>query len=824
MSLKNPKLFGLNVLSSFADVRDKNIALQNINLPPLDLEIILGSSDAGATRNDWISFSRLVDPLHKTLDRLRNDSGQFNGLLLERAGTDGSLFGNLKINGSLSGNAIRYRYVDGTGSGATIKIADISTSRTSAWSSSASPVLPTSPISYGARLAIRSGGKLEFGTATTTEPRLQTSIVPQEKEFPSEFPTHKIQTSIGGQTVTLYTMKGIPVIFKGFFRNLNATIKLTNLINDTPASWKIIETGNANRYSSYRNQGNTTSTINYRSSISRERFIQFYYNPDKIREISITSANIRSLPPVKFESATRIELSYNALREFPNINFVAPNIQELLLRRNPFYLSEFESERKLQSTSTPSGTTTNTVLDKIPTGVKQLYLEGTFYGSITQNIFADRFQQLTVFDVGRGGGAYFHPDSAGSSVIPNVAPTVETYNVVSNDFRSIDTTTANGTTRCNVSQLENLVTLNLGANYYLSGSGFGIASGNSVIKSINIGSTGLPFPTGTNGKNSLESFSASYGRNLGKLVDLEGGSSIEYRFNNCNSLKTIGLYAASGISGSRFPEFTNPNLTSLDLRYTGIKGGAPRGNESFVIPKETFQNTPNLSGLYIDSGNLLSKSIHPDAFVNVTALSYLWYRSYGRTNGNLPSFAGNPNLRYLRLFQNAFSGPVPNFATNPNIYYVNLNNNKFTGTLPKYRNLSKLYYLALQNNNFSGIDDFENLPALRYLYVHNNQITGLIPDLSECPKLYYLIMSNNNFTGYTPGAFKELYRIRYIDLSDNDLSPFDIDKLLEDLKDNWVSVNRGGVTVNLRSNNPPSKRGLDFITSLSKKGWNITYD
>lgn len=827
MSLKNPKLFGLNVLSSFADVRDKNLALQNINLPPLDLEVILGSSDAGATRNDWVSFSRLVDPLHKTLDRLSRDSGQFNTLLLDRAGTDGSLFGNLKINGSLSGNAIRYRYVDGTGGSATIKIADISTSRTSAWSSSASPVLPTSPISYGARLGIRSGGKLEFGTATTTEPRLQTSIVPQEKEFPSEFPTHKIQTSIGGQTVTLYTMKGIPVIFKGFFRNLNATIKLTDLISDTPASWKIIDTGNANRYSSYKNQGNTTSTINYRSSTSRERFIQFYYNPDKISEIDITSANIRSLPPVKFQSATRIELSYNALREFPNINFVAPNIQELLLRRNPFYLSEFESERKLQSTSTPSGTTTYTILDKIPTGVKQLYLEGTFYGSITQNIFANRFKQLTVFDVGRGGGAYFHPDSAGSSVIPNVASTVENYNVGSNDFRSIDLT-ADGSNEFNVTQLENLVTLNLYGNYYLSSSGFSfnIAPGNNVIQSINIGSTGLRFPGGVSGKNSLETFSAAYARSLGKLVEKEQApaDNFDYRFNNCNSLKTISLYNAIGLSGSRFPVFTNPNLTSLDLRYTRIKGGDPDGTGSYVIPKETFQNTTNLSGLYIDSGNLLTSAIHPDAFVNVTALYYLWYRSYGRTSGILPSFAGNPNLRYLRLFENAFSGAVPNFAANPNIYYVNLNNNKFTNTIPDYKNLSKLYYLALQNNNFSGIGKFENLPALRFLYFHNNQITGQIPDLSECPRLYYLIISNNKFDGYTPGAFKELYRIRYIDLSDNQLKQSDIDQLLEDLYDNWVSVNRARVTVNLRGNGPPSIKGLEFITILKSKSWNITHD
>ena len=258
LGLRNPKLFGLDVNAKFADVENKRLALTNINLPPSDLDIIYGTSDYGATRSDWISFSRLHDPLHETLDRYSKDSSTYANLLLERAGTDGSLFGNLKINGSLSGNAIRYRYIEGLGTPTRkISIADISTSRISAWSSSASPILSTSPISYGARLGIIAGGRLKFGTATTSEPRLQTSYVPIEKEFDSEFPTHKIKTTIGGQTVTLYAMKGIPLIFKGFFRNLDATIKLTGLINDTPASWKIIETGNANNFSKYENQGNT---------------------------------------------------------------------------------------------------------------------------------------------------------------------------------------------------------------------------------------------------------------------------------------------------------------------------------------------------------------------------------------------------------------------------------------------------------------------------------------------------------------------------------------------------------------------------------------
>ena len=44
MALRNPKLFGLNVESLFADVQNKSQALQAINLPPLDLEVIGGSS------------------------------------------------------------------------------------------------------------------------------------------------------------------------------------------------------------------------------------------------------------------------------------------------------------------------------------------------------------------------------------------------------------------------------------------------------------------------------------------------------------------------------------------------------------------------------------------------------------------------------------------------------------------------------------------------------------------------------------------------------------------------------------------------------------
>ena len=281
MALTNPKLFGLNVRTLLADVESKNTAIQNLGLNPLDLEIIKGSTNAGMSRFDWVSFSRLKTPIYRTLDRFSSESGTFNAILLNRAGTDQTLFGNLDINGSLSGSAIRYRYRDfGTsisvGNFTTgYKIADISTSRVSAWSS-ADPrannsdlnIQKLAKISYGARVGIVEGGKLEFGDQSSgvSGARLQTTVTPEVKEFPSEVPTSRIKCKIGTEIVYLYTMKGIPLVFKGFFRNINASAVVDSSV--TKASWKIVETANENLYTNYTNQGSGTSSIRYRSPIS----------------------------------------------------------------------------------------------------------------------------------------------------------------------------------------------------------------------------------------------------------------------------------------------------------------------------------------------------------------------------------------------------------------------------------------------------------------------------------------------------------------------------------------------------------------------------
>ena len=111
----------------------------------------------------------------------------------------------------------------------------------------------------------------------------------------------------------------------------------------------------------------------------RERNVQFYYNPDNIARITIQSSGIDILPVTKLIRLSYLNLQYNNLKNFPNFISIAPNLTSLLLSRNPFYLSETASERKL----------TSIIIDKIPAGLVSLNLAGTFYGSIDPNLFSN---------------------------------------------------------------------------------------------------------------------------------------------------------------------------------------------------------------------------------------------------------------------------------------------------------------------------------------------------------------------------------------------------------------------------------------------------
>lgn len=901
MALTNPKLFGLNILSRLSDVREKNTALQNIGINPLDLEIIRGGVNAGMTRFDWISFSRLNVPLYKTLDRFEQESGAFTSILSERAGTDQTLFGNLNLNGSISGSAIRYRYVD-FDDGNKIKIADISTSRVSAWSSSDPRAnnqnLNTQKlarISFGARVGIVTDGKLVFGTQSTAtqaignassnsavqtdpagnviagpagQPRLQTSIIPEPVEFPSEVPTSRIKCKIDGQIVRLYAMKGIPLVFKGFFRNLNATVTVNN--NSPRVSWKIVETANENLYTNYKNRGSMTSAIRYRSPVSRERFIKIYKNPNEITGIIINNASISELPPTKLSSCTLLDFNFNNIKTFPNFEFIAPKLASLKLRRNPLYLSDIQTERSFNKI----------VLSKIPNTLSVLEMGGTFKGSIERNIFSARLPNLTFFNLNRSGGGKSHSQDTRTSTVtevklngalttgndagsqafcPDVPIGVVNYNIYRQGFQSVDLNAigegesakdSEGNTitytkgSFSFKMLPKLVTLNCYGNRFLNDADSLDASNNVVtaiesansqggdpptIESINYGGTNLGIPSNLQNCTSLKTYDSSdNGGSTNQLVDNSTGV---YLFNNCNSLERISFYRTD-LGQINFPnKFTNPLLTHLDVRYTNIKGGKPGltdASQTHVIHADTFEDAPELTNLYILSNKLLSgKGIDSNAFIKNPNLEHFRYYSYGRTSGSIASlFNTNTKLHTLVANRNGFTGSPPNFAANQSIRHVNLSYNQLNGVIPSYENLNSLRFIYLQNNQLTSLTEPGLLPVLQKFQMNNNQIAGTIPDFSGCSSLKTLTLHRNNFTGYKDGAFKKLYRIKYLDLSFNNLSQSALNNILLDLLENWQSVKRGGVTINLKSQNgnvipTPFGAGMDAARILSNNGWDI---
>ena len=100
MSLRNPIIFGLEAQRNLADIPNTNLALQSLNLNILDLDIIRGSRNAGASEFDFRNLSGLDEPIFRRLGRYVDDSRQYEGLISEKAGYNSILFGNLSVNGA----------------------------------------------------------------------------------------------------------------------------------------------------------------------------------------------------------------------------------------------------------------------------------------------------------------------------------------------------------------------------------------------------------------------------------------------------------------------------------------------------------------------------------------------------------------------------------------------------------------------------------------------------------------------------------------------------------------------------------------------------
>ena len=830
MALTNPKIFGLRITNKLTDVEDAEEVLSNLRLELDDLDVIRGSIDQGASRGDFINFSRLSKPIFKTLDRFYEDIKSYESVVLDRASISSILFGNLTISGRLDGSSIRYRYryVDPDDSSAVpeYRIADISTSRVSSWSSTDNKagsadlsIQAKARISYGGQVQIVKNTKpddapinkahLVFGTQSdvtgiTGKPRLQTSIIPQEKEFDAERPTHTVTVNLDGTDFQLYAMKGIPLIFEGTFRNLSATVKIFK-DGDIKPSWKIAEVDNPNAFLNFENVlSNTDSNLNFRSSSSKTRFIQFYYNPFFIRRITLRSANIEALPVAVLDRMDLLNLENNAIKNMPDLKTFAPKMTSLNMRRNPLNNSEDPNERRLNSV----------VLAKMPDRLRTLTFGSTFYGSIndgtsaTASLIYERFklpadggtanaQGIRTLNLQRYGGLqYFHKDTADPEChIPNIQDTCVTYNIYRNEFRGI----AGGSPIASTNNSNQNKKGRSVSSISAAGSGYSVASslattggsgsgmtvnitavdGNGAITGIELKSIQSGYlkndeltivQTGSGGNGKIKLGSNNNGRNY--LFDDSGGApsysnyvssvldSNEKTIKTCSLLQNLQLSRNYNLTDESF-RIDSPVIRFVRMTFTNL----PIPNLQTRTNLELFEanHCRNAGHIAYNSGtNDNPNEVYK--FNLCTSLRFIYISNSsslptgtgtspnGGLHGAFPKTFTNENLEILRFENTRLQGGIisddgnkddgSTFPSDGNVIPDTL----FEGFGSKLRDFRiSSSYLHVGN---VGTNVFTHTPNLEILRIRSNKrIKGNLPNIGGCAKLRYLDFYNNAFDG-----------------------------------------------------------------------------
>nr|DAD30225.1 TPA_asm: hypothetical protein HUJ06_031693 [Nelumbo nucifera] len=157
-----------------------------------------------------------------------------------------------------------------------------------------------------------------------------------------------------------------------------------------------------------------------------------------------------------------------------------------------------------------------------------------------------------------------------------------------------------------------------------------------------------------------------------------------------------------------------------------------------------------------------------------------------------------PNLRTLKLSQNCFEGKIaPSIGKMKSLWILDPANNNLSGQIPQHliMGCSSLAFLKLSYNNLYGkiLPTITNLTSLMLLYLDHNLFGGNLPDrdgpnylseldishnnisgalpswLGNLSSLQSLVMRNNHLEGSIPSEFCQLHRLRYLDLSENDI-------------------------------------------------------
>lgn len=654
MAIRNKRIFGLPVVLSLADIPDRQEALLNIGLRQEDLENIRGISENGFDTNDLQTLSNLSSPIWKTFDRYISDVTRYNSKLSLSAGSDIITRGNVEVVGPILSTAFRYTLLD-TISNPTLPVlrwGDISTSRVSSWSSVGDT------IAYGADVSI--SGKLSVGNLKTTN-------IPIRKQFPAEQITHKIKIDLNGTIRYIYAMKGIPIRFTGFFRNLDASITL-NTSSAPPTAWRLYTVGTTNFEDYADSASSRTSTLTYRSPSSRNINIELYANPANIESFTLENSNILELPRTRLINCLTFNFQNNGLVNLPDFEFLVPNANSLRLNNNRFFNG---SDPKLRYFGRETA-------EKFPTTVSSLSIDGCFLGAFFPNIL-NRFTNLRTIAASRSSlntSAIFYkttgndtgslPNFYGDASVPldssgvNSSHQIRNIYFVDQRFETISNGLQGG--------VDAFVVTGGGNN---TGSGYtpgkysnvlvtpvGAAPNTGVSVEFSVVSTGQVNPSSIKvnnpgiGGNTLSHVYTIPGT-TGTQAEIQV-SKLVYTQNIKQQSRIINLDLNSNVNlvDTNFSLSCPSSLETLNIRSTGLY--VPQLTEYKKLTSIDFTFGFNRGSFYdgwdgnYDSPNRPVSDVDRFKFLNCSSLRTI-NGFYSDISGYIPKFIGCPELRTLNL-------------------------------------------------------------------------------------------------------------------------------------------------------------------------------
>lgn len=807
MAVEGEIKFGLNVNRNLADIVNSDAALANIGLNVADLDVIRGAAGTlSITADDIKAVSGLNVEIETYITKLYNDTQQYSAIIDQTAGTTETLKGNLTINGLLGASSIKYKYIDPDN--ITLKVADISTSRVSSWSSTDNPATNVSPIFYGGQIDV--DGKVDTPAIEFLEPA-------EAVRFrDSEVATHIIEAEFDGQTVYLYAMKGIPLVFDAFFRDLTSRLELTS---PKAVSWIVTNESASYLTREYENVGGSSTTVSelrFRDTRAAPRKVKIFVNPNIIKTLPLNGAGIESLPAASLEALTRLELTRNIIKNFPDFKTFGPILTRLDIRENNFTLGEDANLRKFN----------NNVLDRIPTTVTNLLMGNTFNGSITAQIRPGSDEMPTVDSQNIVAGQAYEITTVGTSDWATIFGVPTTYNV---GDTGIAVTSGAGTGQAKRIIAEQDVKkyrtyeivdpgstdftligapdLNIGTTFEANDFGSNVynpaSPGQGLLYDV---TTGLPSLIEMN----LNSHSRGGARNYFDRDSDDPTGATPSVPETCQSYQMYRNSFDSIGDGIK----TLPNLTSINLYSNGITDGNffltsnqldyvnVGGNPGINIPNLSGKSTINnfyahynrASGISNDRGAFVTAS-GAYKFANCTGIDRIYFYA-SAYNGPIQKFAGNTQLNYVEGRYTALNGGKAINASamedgkEYSIFY-NPDAVDFTQVGAVQNNLGTVFTADLSVNTITNanakvidreyvlhpdiFDDtpsmgtfrisssglinkpmhpevFSNTPNMYGIEVRsfNRGVSGNMPLLNNMTNLRYIVMLQNNLTGPIP--------------------------------------------------------------------------